>query len=1263
MNKRASRLMLRTVAFVMAVLLAVLGVVNDGALSFTNAAGTVTAKAATTGTVNADTFSWDNASVYFLLTDRFRNGNTSNDHSYNRGLDQNGNVVTGIDDRGLFHGGDFAGITQSIEEGYFDDLGVNALWISAPYEQIHGYIIGGDGNPSFAHYSYHGYYVLDYTNTDANFGTAAEFQTLVDTAHEHGIRVIIDVVLNHAGYNSLYDMAEYGFGDVNAGWESYYYAHQNVNNADYHSYINYEGSAADWGRWWGPSWVRAGLPGYTEGGGDSYTMSLAGLPDFLTESAATVTIPTFLAEKWQKEGRYDAEVAELKNYLSKNGYAMTVTNCISYWLSCWVREFGVDGFRCDTAKHVEFSSWKTMKTMCTEALRTWKANNPDKALDNLDFWMTGECWDHTVSYDGYYTQADFDSMINFETTGGGALAAGTIADKYAYYASAINTNPDFNVLSYISSHDSTLARGDMIYLGSAFLLLPGGIQIFYGDETNRELVDGIPFDGYGGAGHSLRSDMNWDSMDEDVLTHWQRVGSFRNNHIAVGAGANAQIDATSGYAFTRTYSSGDIKDRVAFCIAAGSNKSVTLDVSSIWNDGDTVVNYYDSTSAVVTDGKVTFNSGANGTILIQDPDGKPLVSFEGAAKFEDTQQITVHLQDTDSAIVSVDGAKKFVVQDGDTFTIGANAYEGDTVAVTYTATNDKGTVNGKVTYYKAYKGELDDDDDEEPAEESIVHVKMADGSAPYLYAWEGASTALAGAWPGTKMTQLGDDGYYYYKLDTTGTYNVIFNNGSAKTGDLTNISGEVWFDVSSDFGNVTITGNDTEPINNTVTIYVKPYASAAPFLYVWDNAGNTYNGGFPGKQLTEKTNDGWYVFTQDGVESLNCIVGDGGSTNRTGDITGITGEAWITMTSADNTKYDIEKTIAAESSWEKMKKAARAIKNLEQSDYTTASWNAVYAYVEKADALVELGEEAADPAEVEATYNALVSGKAALVIAAPVVTSAKVGSKVISGTAAYGSTVTVTVNNKTYTAQADEYTCAWSVTVSSSLSNGTTIYAKATRDGSASSQAAYTVGSIIETSTETETETDPGDDVTVKPVTGFTATYQSGSIVLTWDNTGATGYMIARSDGRSGYTYLTYSATSGSWIDTDIITGQLYYYRIRPYIKTADGTIINGELSDAVAVVATDKVPDKVTGVTATVSNGKVVLNWDAADGARYYKISRASGATGKYYSVTYNLLNTTYTDSVSKGTYRYKVVGYYKDTDGGWVYGELCDTVYVTVK
>ena len=110
----------------------------------------------------APRFSWDNATVYFLLTDRFCNGDTSNDHSYGRGCDQNGNVLSGYKTEAAFQGGDFAGITKKIKEGYFDELGVNAIWLSAPYEQIHGYVVGGSASPSYLHYSYHGYYGMRY---------------------------------------------------------------------------------------------------------------------------------------------------------------------------------------------------------------------------------------------------------------------------------------------------------------------------------------------------------------------------------------------------------------------------------------------------------------------------------------------------------------------------------------------------------------------------------------------------------------------------------------------------------------------------------------------------------------------------------------------------------------------------------------------------------------------------------------------------------------------------------------------------------------------------------------------------------------------------------------------------------------------------------------------------------------------------------------------------------------------------------------------
>ncbi len=593
----------------------------------------VSSSATETTRKTASSFSWDNASVYFLLTDRFNNADTSNDHSYNRGLNRDGSVSTDIlTDAGCFQGGDFKGITQKINEGYFDNLGVNALWISAPYEQAHGYTVGGDGAKSFPHYGYHGYYLLDYLNTDANFGTREEFKEMVDTAHSHGIRIVMDIVMNHPGYSTMYDMNEYGYGTLKSGWEDVYYDFGNINST-YYSKIDYDHNASDWAKWWGTDWIRAGIAGYTSGGNDDLTKGVDYLPDFRTDSTKEVDIPELLKTKWTKEGTYDTNVAKTNAWFTKNGYAKTPRNYQICWLADWVREYGIDGFRCDTAKHVDKEAWGALKAECVLALNEWKANNPDKVLDDSDFWTTGENYGMALEPSSdYYTTAGFDSMINFEN-GGGMPTIDKLNDKYVDYASKINSNDNFNVLTYISSHDDKMANAksgaDMYYQGSAFELLPGAIQIYYGDETNRQKLPMVKLPTGGRLAlndHALRSFMNWDEMDNDLLAHWQKVGQFRNNHVAVGAGQHSLIsssytlpEGTTGsvVAFSRTYDKNGVKDAVACAITSFANTDVNLNVSSLFEDGTKVVNAYDGTQAVVTEGRVTFSSGEHNTILVE----------------------------------------------------------------------------------------------------------------------------------------------------------------------------------------------------------------------------------------------------------------------------------------------------------------------------------------------------------------------------------------------------------------------------------------------------------------------------------------------------------------------------------------------------------------------------------------------------------------------------------------------------------------------
>ncbi len=100
-------------------------------------------------------------------------------------------------------------MTQQLD--HIDSLGANAIWITAPYEQAHGFVGGGSAG-DFAHYGFHGYYALDWTMMDRNIGTVEEFRTFVNEAHSRGIRVILDVVMNHPGYPTLLDGAKYGYG-------------------------------------------------------------------------------------------------------------------------------------------------------------------------------------------------------------------------------------------------------------------------------------------------------------------------------------------------------------------------------------------------------------------------------------------------------------------------------------------------------------------------------------------------------------------------------------------------------------------------------------------------------------------------------------------------------------------------------------------------------------------------------------------------------------------------------------------------------------------------------------------------------------------------------------------------------------------------------------------------------------------------------------------------------------------------------------------
>ena len=563
----------------------------------------------------------------------------------------------------------------------------------------------------------------------------------------------------------------------------------------------------------------------------------------------------------------------------------------------------------------------------------------------------------------------------------------------------------------MSSHDETLTRGDentMLYNAAAFLLLPGGVQIFYGDETNRPLYPGVAFDGYGGSGHALRSDMNWNDMDKTLLAQWQKVGQFRNKHVSIGAGANVKLSATSGVAFGRTYDKNGVTDQAAAVIGCNKNSSVTVDVSTLWEDGSYVINTYDNSSSVVTDGKVTFNSGVNG---------------------------------------------------------GQTAYKNDTIEVTVEATNDKASSEAKFTFLKI--GENDEKPTTSPTQSTTVPGPTASqtskltikstAGAPNVYAWTGASTALNGAWPGQKAAAVsGQANTYELTLPVSAdkSFSVVLNNGSGtQSGDITGLyDGAVLEIQNGNYTSVkTVTngnqqggGGDPEPAEGSVSVTIKPYSPSASYkIYAWNDT-QKLTGAWPGVALTEKDSDGNYVVKFDNVDEVNIILSSG--SGQTADITGVRDGATIEITNEGCTTYKLTSKPIVVSPYESLKKEARKILAMTASDYTAESWANAQKVLKSAEAMIKAGEDATTAEAMNAMIADLKSAQKALVLAPATLTYAVAGKSVVSGVTASAAKVTVTVDGKTYTATADDVTGAFTV-ATSALKSTSTIKVDATRNG------------------------------------------------------------------------------------------------------------------------------------------------------------------------------------------------------------------------
>ena len=529
--------------------------------------------AAATGIAADPAAFWNSATVYFLLIDRFHNGDSANDRALGRARD--GALLRD------FQGGDLAGVLRKLEEGYFDSLGVNAIWMTPFVEQIRGSVDEGTGKT----YGYHGYWTSDWTAVDPALGTADDLRRVVDAAHRRGIRVLMDAVINHTGPVTREDPP------------------------------------------WPGDWIRTSPNcSYQDYATTVHCTLVANLPDIRTERDDPVTLPPALLDKWQREGRRDREMAELDGFFKRTGYPRAPRYYLLKWLTDWVREVGFDGYRMDTAKHFAETVSAELKREAEVALADWRRAHPAQTLDSLPFYLMGEVYgwepgqgrgydfgDRTVDFFAH----GYDGLINF---GFKRDVAGSLDSLFSGYSAMLHGRAlrEAAILNYVSSHDDGSPydgeRKDPFGAGTRLLLAPGGAQIYYGDELARPLrVAGAEGDA------NLRSVMNWGdvvrgSITAEVLRHWRKLGRFRWAHPSVGAGAHRTLQVDP-YIFSRTLELGEERvDRVLVAMDQGRGARV-IPVFGVFQNGAELVDGYSGVSARVRNGVISLTT-ESGLVLL-----------------------------------------------------------------------------------------------------------------------------------------------------------------------------------------------------------------------------------------------------------------------------------------------------------------------------------------------------------------------------------------------------------------------------------------------------------------------------------------------------------------------------------------------------------------------------------------------------------------------------------------------------------------------
>lgn len=488
---------------------------------------------------------WQAQSIYQIVTDRFYDGDASNNNAegtYNPA----GNTGTSV------HGGDFKGLEQKLD--YLKALGVTAVWISP-------IVLNANGE-------FHGYAGRDFYKVAPHWGTLADLQHMTQAAHDHGILVISDIVVNHGG-DLTYSTdsgwsafktppAGYNLKYRNAAKQFAYPFNTNALNPNLTNIFHNNGSIPDYNT---AQHVELG--------------ELSGLDDFRTESAYV-----------------RSNMAEVYKY--------------------WIGAAGLDGFRIDTVKHVEMSFWQEWSTN-VHAYAT--------AIGKPNFFMFGECYDGSDAKCGSYTGTQgggpfkLDSVVDYPLyfKMGSVFAAANgntkqIEDRYNAIAANYDPAAQMRLVTFLDNHDNARflsiggATTTRLNVALAFLYTSRGVPcLYYGteqafngttDPNDREDM----FDGLFEQGPSLGDNFN---MTHPQFLQVAMLNNFRRLFapLRTGSHVNQWNDPDSPGLFAYARRLGTQEVFVVFNTAA-STQTLT-NRATIFPAGTPIVNLF-NTNEVLT---------------------------------------------------------------------------------------------------------------------------------------------------------------------------------------------------------------------------------------------------------------------------------------------------------------------------------------------------------------------------------------------------------------------------------------------------------------------------------------------------------------------------------------------------------------------------------------------------------------------------------------------------------------------------------------